>query len=439
MSDLNPQNNPTPASTPDVKPAAEGFDISGLTIASSPVVKSEKIDFVVDKEAAKKKITMEEALFERTFFMKFTKIVATILVLLIVSLIGYMFSQYLNYVQGKPVSGVVDYYMPTINEYYLQINNSLGLQRDTSYGIDSFTVPSAPAILNTIVNDSSLDYIFKKHLIENAFVQLMGSTITQYVKLDEAKQDIATFGFFPKDVQLFAASTFIDNSLQKSLLAVEVIRFSTALTFFSNLDTFLQQFGSYVSMSPSQISAVLDQYKSRGEKDIQNYLTTCYFNPYVSADNCAMPQGNDFFNYYAFVDTNAKVDMKTFPVLISYLDAKLESSDFPSLSINIKNFDPSQNSISFDIDINTFKEDELQLLTKGILNPHIYLATKIINLLRESKFIIAEPINLTTLKVNKKKLRIGIQDFAVNNSTFDFTLPLQKNAEREIYDYDQKQ
>ncbi len=124
---------------------------------------------------------------------------------------------------------------------------------------------------------------------------------------------------------------------------------------------------------------------------------------------------------------------------MSYLDAKLENTDFPSLEINIKSFDPLQNNISFSIELNTFQEDEVQLLNKGILNPHIYLATKIINLLRESKFVVAAPINLNTLRVNKKKLRVGSQEYVVNNSMFDFILPLQKGAQREIYDYDQKQ
>lgn len=441
MSDITPNTNPTPAAA-DAKPeaAAEGFDISGLNIPSNPVVKTDKkADFVVVKDPEKKKITMEEALFERTFFRKVTKLVMLTLVLLILALLGYTFKQYLNYIQGKPVSGLVDYYMPTVDQYYMSLNDSLGLQNPNAYGVDSLTSPAGQTTLTSIVTDTSLDYIFKKHILDTTFDQLMKSTITQYVKLDEVKQDIGTYGYFPKEVQTFAASTFLDNSLQKSLLAVEAIRFSTALTFFSNLDTFLQQFGSFVSLSPAQTAALLEQYKARGEKDIQNYLTTCYFNPYVSAENCAMPQGNDFLNHYAFVDTTAKIDTKIFPALISYLDAKLESSDFPSLAIDIKSFDPTQNTISFDIDINTFKEDELQLLSKGILNPHIYLATKIINLLRESKFIVAEPINLSTLKVTKKKVRIGVQDFAVSNSTFDFILPLQKNAEREIYDFDQKQ
>jgi len=269
--------------------------------------------------------------------------------------------------------------------------------------------------------------------------QLARSTVTQYTKLDEIKQDIGSYGFFPKDVQVFAESTFIDNSLQKSLIAVEAIRFSTALTFFSNLDTFLQQFSSFVSVSPTQAREIMNAYKERGEKDIQNYLTTCYFNPYVNADSCSMPQGNDFNNYYTYVDTKAAIDKRLFPILMNYLDSKLEDSDFPSLEISIKSFDPLQNNISFGIDLNTFQDDEIQLLNNGILNPHIYLATKIINLLRESKFVVAESINIKTLKVNKKKLRIGSQEYIISNSSYDFTLPLQKNAEREIYDYDQKQ
>ena len=112
---------------------------------------------------------------------------------------------------------------------------------------------------------------------------------------------------------------------------MEAIRFSTALTFFSNLDTFIQQFGSFVSMNSSQMETMLTQFRNRGEKDIQNYLTTCYFNPYVNADNCSMPQGNDFSNYYTYVDTNASIDRRIFPILMNYLDAKLEDSDFPSL------------------------------------------------------------------------------------------------------------
>ena len=398
----------------------------------------EKIDFNVQNDPTKRDKAMEEAIFERSFFNKMTKTVIAAMICIVLACGGYVFHQYLQYVQGKPVSSVVDFYMPSINNVYLKISNLLG-QDPNVYSIDSLTTPSATQSLNMIISDTSLNYITKKEVLTKAVDQLIRDTVNQYSRLDSVKQDIWSHGFFPKDVQTFAASTFIDNSLQRSLIAIEAIRFSTALTYFSNLDTFLKQFSSFVSITPEQVTLILDAYKKRWEKDIQNYLTTCYFNPYVNADSCSMPQGNDFLNYYMYVDTSTTIDKNRFPVLMSYLDAKLEESDFPSLEISIQNFDPLENSISFGIELNTFQEDEWELLNKWILNPHIYLSTKIINLLRESKFIVAEPINLATLKVNKKKLRIGGEEFTISNSAFDFSLPLQKNAEREIYDFDQRQ
>lgn len=424
------------------KEPVASLDLSGLeaTVDSfaSTKGKESKIDFAVAEGSTKKDKAMEEAIFERTFFNKLSKAIMLFLVFAVLLAVGYIFQQYTRYMQGQPVGMTISYYMPSIHKTYVSISKLFGKNPD-KYGVESLTTKMAQQNLNTIITDVSLDYIIKKEILTKTVGQLTNSTITQYVKLDEIKQDIGGYGFFPKDVQAFAASTFVDNSLQKSLVAVEAIRFSTALTFFSNLDTFLQQFSSFVSLNSQQVSALLEAYKNRGEKDIQNYLTTCYFNPYVNADSCAMPQGNDFVNYYSYVDTKASIEKRIFPILMDYLDSKLENSDFPSLEIDIKNFDPLQNNISFEINLNTFQDDELQLLNKGILNPHIYLATKIINLLRESKFIVADPINLSTLKVIKKKLRIGSQDFVVNNSSFHFTLPLQKNAQREIYDHDQRQ
>lgn len=349
------------------KDSKEDLDLSGLAATvdsfTSTADKEKKIDFTVKKEVSAKDKAMQEAIFERTFFNKLTKAIMFTLVFIVLIVAGYAFRQYVRYIEGKSVGGMIDIYMPSIHKGYIAVNKLLGQDPD-KYGIDSLTTPTAQMTLNSIINDTSLNYILKKEVLDKAVDQLGKSTLTQYTKLDEVKQDIGSYGFFPKDVQLFAESTFIDNSLQKSLIAVEAIRFSTALTFFSNLDTFIQQFSSFVSLNPTQIGDILAAYKSRGEKDIQNYLTTCYFNPYVNADNCSMPQGNDFNNYYTYVDTNTTIDRRIFPILMNYLDAKLEDSDFPSLEINIKNFDPLQNNISFNIDLNTFQEDELQLLNK---------------------------------------------------------------------------
>lgn len=236
--------------------AKSDLDLSGLaaTVESyaNTKEKEKKIDFAVQQEVSKKDIAMQEAIFERTFFNRMTRIVTLTLVFLVLATLGYVFQQYLRHVQGKSVSSMVDYYMPTIHKTFLQINKLIGQDPDM-YGIDSLTTPTAQQTLTTIVSDKSMNYIVKKEALTKAADHLVRSTMTQYTKLDEIKQDIGSYGFFPKDVQIFAASTFIDNSLQKSLIAVEAIRFSTALTFFSNLDTFIQQFSSFVSLNATQV------------------------------------------------------------------------------------------------------------------------------------------------------------------------------------------
>ncbi|MEI7477778.1 MAG: hypothetical protein WCJ81_04670 [bacterium] len=89
------------------------------------------------------------------------------------------------------------------------------------------------------------------------------------------------------------------------------------------------------------------------------------------------------------------------------LESKLENADFPSLEITMKSIDPVNNTISISVDINTFKEDEAALTAnKGIINPHIYLVTSLINHLRESRYVITDSINITSLQVASKKIKI---------------------------------
>jgi hypothetical protein len=53
-----------------------------------------------------------------------------------------------------------------------------------------------------------------------------------------------------------------------------------------------------------------------------------------------------------------------FKQLIKYADIKLEQTELPSFSINFQKFDKNSNKITFNIDINTFKQDEIELAKK---------------------------------------------------------------------------
>ena len=155
----------------------------------------------MEKQISAKEKAMQEAVFERNFFNKLTKAVMFTLVFLLLAFIGYVAQQYFRHVQGKSVSSMVDYYMPTIHSTYITINKLLGQNPDV-YGIDSLTTMNAAVNLNAIINDPSLNYITKKEVLDKAADQLMKSTLTQYTRLDEIQQDIGSYGFFPKDVQL---------------------------------------------------------------------------------------------------------------------------------------------------------------------------------------------------------------------------------------------
>ena len=74
-------------------------------------------------------------------------------------------------------------------------------------------------------------------------------------------------------------------------------------------------------------------------------------------------------------------------------------------------------------------------MSQGKKNPNIFILTSIINLLKQSSFIIWADINTKEINVNKRTLTQWWISRTVNYSTMNFTVPIQKNTEREIFDY----
>jgi hypothetical protein len=73
----------------------------------------------------------------------------------------------------------------------------------------------------------------------------------------------------------------------------------------------------------------------------------------------------DFDRYYNLIDKeNPKPDTDFFKKMMFYVDNKLEQTDLPSFSIMFKKYDPTQKQISFLVDVNTFKQDEIALIKK---------------------------------------------------------------------------
>jgi hypothetical protein len=177
--------------------------------------------------------------------------------------------------------------------------------------------------------------------------------------------------------------------------------------------------------STTTVQTNMDMFADRGEKDILVYLNNCYLNPYEIDYDCNLV--GDFDRYYELVDNEKeKPDINFFKKMMYYVDNKLEQTDIPSFSITFKKYDPTQKKISFSVEVNTFKQDELALIKRGIINPHIFILSNLLNLIKQSVFVVSEDIDAKSIKIESKNIKIGTSVFNVNNSTLDFILPIQK-------------
>jgi hypothetical protein len=215
-------------------------------------------------------------------------------------------------------------------------------------------------------------------------------------------------------------------------LSLEAIKFSSAISVFSYLDTFIESLSKAIETSKTSIQENTQNIIQRWEKDINLYITNCYLNPFETNYECNVIW--DFDKYYNITDDQL-FNTDFFKELIHYTDNKLEQTELPSFSITFQAFDQNKDEITFNIDINTFKQDEIELAKKGILSPHIFIFNNLINNLKQSKFIVWESISTKSLKIETETISIGSTQFVVHNSNKTFTLPIQKEGEREIFDF----
>jgi hypothetical protein len=107
-------------------------------------------------------------------------------------------------------------------------------------------------------------------------------------------------------------------------------------------------------------------------------------NPYELSYDCSVI-GDFDVRYSRQIDT--KVDPSFLKQLLYYIDQKLEQIEMPSFNIVFQRFDPRTETITFSIEVNTLQQDEAALIQAGIINPHIYIVTNLIHLLKQNRFI----------------------------------------------------
>lgn len=288
--------------------------------------------------------------------------------------------------------------------------------------------------LEEYISDENISYLTKKDQI-TTFTQSLNTTVTADKKaVDQISLNITKFAFLPEEIDEIIS----DNEIQRWIVAIESIKLFTALKVFSLFDSVVNELSQNLWLTAQWVNVLLKKYASRGESDMQRYLLACFLNP-LEDNDCK--QFGDFDRYYAYNESeNSKTDAekfypRTFARIVSLFESKLENSVIPLLTIMLNKFDTKTWNISFAIEVNTSLEDKNSLFAKGELNPHIFIVSQMVNLIRESLFVVWKWISIDTLKVTKKKIREANNEFVVDNSNYTFDVPIQKTAQREIFDY----
>jgi hypothetical protein len=298
---------------------------------------------------------------------------------------------------------------------------------------DVLTNDNAKNTSKEIIQSRNLNYLHKKDILENNMESLTQKTIENAQKLDSIKKEIIKYGFIPQQLYTIIETQQGTSWIKKRIALIENIKFLTAFKAFSYMESFVQWLANSLGKDTLFIENKIKKIIVDGENDIIVYTNTCFLNPYEITANCTTIE--DFDNYYKIIDTQRDVDTEFIKQLATYIENKLQETDIPTFSINFLKFNPKEEKVEFTIDLNTHSQDEIALNKQGILNPHVFIVTNLINLLKQSLLVIWEDIKADQIKTNPKTIRVGSTVFTVNNSSIKLSLPIQKSSQREISDF----
>lgn len=286
--------------------------------------------------------------------------------------------------------------------------------------------------LESFLKNPSFTYVKKRDVLQISLGNLINSTKSIYVDVTTQKDYVTKYGFFTQELKDLLKDQDNMSNIKRSLLSLENIKFSSAIQVFSYLDTFIDWLSKSLNVTKEQVTSWMQDVMSRSEKDVMVYLTNCYLNPFEIDYDCNTIW--DFDMYYT-INGQTGLDTNFFKRLVYYIDLKLEQTEIPSFSIMFNWFSSNSNQIAFSINVDTFKQDELSLIELGISNPHIFIVKNLINFLKQSKFILWKDITTKNIKVQPRTVTIWSNQFNVNHSAMNFSLPIQKDTEREIFDF----
>lgn len=367
----------------------------------------------------------------RLFFTWFFILVISILWIVWV----WLYTKYLK-LSAKPTVDIK--YESYINKYKNSqniIDDYIKFSDYTDYSSIDFLWNDAEKNITNTINAKRLSYVQKKDIIQSAINTISQDTLLKYDGIANIKKDITKYWFFPKEIFNLLDNQEYITSIKKSLLALETVKFGSAIRVFSFLPSFIKEVSESLWMTEQDVKANIQQLSDRWEKDIAIYLNNCYLNPYEIDYDCKLI--GDFDKYYNIIQKEKNgINLSFFKKLIFYIDAKLEQTNMPNFLIVFNNFDSKSKRINFNVHINTSSYDEeTMILNEGISNPHIFIFTNLLNLLKQSIFVVSDSISIKQLAINEQNVDESWRTVKYHSSSTSFSLPIQKSVEREITDF----
>ena len=370
----------------------------------------------------------------RRFFI--SSVITLIWVLAIVGL--FSFNNYITKASQSTIEAKDQEFVRQFKDKFETVKTWLWKNNKANYPAPTMAWDESMSVtrVNNIINASDIDYIDKKDILSPYVWDLIRNAQDKANQIETIKQDIARQWFLPEELDTILSDDEAIDTIQRSLNALEVIKFSTAAKVFSYMDTALATIASMVRVpwaSQDAIWELLNQISDRWEKDISAYVYMCYLNPFEANANCDTIW--DLNLYYENIISDDSINLRLFKNSMNAINQLLEKEDSALFSITFNWFNAQDKNITFNIEVYTTQSDERSLMSKWKKNPNIFILTNIVNLLKQSSFIIGAEINTREVNVETRSITLGWLTTYVNYSSKDFTVPIQKDTEREIFDY----
>lgn len=418
---LNP-NDATLQSQDTPQSDKDNFQLDKLQDAAGQKKSQEKIDFSQPTESR----SYEDK--QLSYWKKYLRILWVLMFSVLFAAVAYLYSYYIH-ASIQPLSEHPK--QSVLTQIHSTSKNAARYLGNNAYSqyVLPLTTNSAKQNLENIIQ-SSLSYIDKKYIIEQEVQSLVNKVNAMQSQLDDLKENTSTLWFLSPDIYDVLATAWSTISVQRAVMAIESIKFTSAVNVFGQLNSFATVFSQVSNYEPVYIQDQLAILENNTHRVVDAYLTTCFLNPFELPTSCNAT--NDFAN--ALYAINESLDPNFVVAALRYMHVQVEQTSIPQFVVTLQNYDPNKQTITFNLSINTFPEDERDLLEQWIVNPHLHLVGTIVDTIKQNKFIVWSAVSARNINVTPRVVTIWSNQIRINTSILTFTLPLQRPSQTEIFD-----